>query len=174
MIPERPRYSRRRLFALLGGAAAAVASCVGEPPLAHASDTPEALLTAVLDRLAARDRGGLDALALSEEEFRRLVWPSLPAARPERNLPFSYVWGDLHQKSDASLRQVLARHGGRRYRLEHVRFEGETSAYAAVTVHRGAVVDVRDDGGESAAIRVCGSLVERAGRWKVFSYVVDD
>ncbi len=53
-------------------------------------------------------------LALNEIEFREQVWPELPAARPERNLPFSYVWGDLRQKSDANLERTLARHGGRR------------------------------------------------------------
>ncbi|MGE0816346.1 MAG: hypothetical protein AB7O28_26255 [Vicinamibacterales bacterium] len=172
MTPDPSRYTRRQAFALATGALAA--ACAGDPRLEPAFDGPEPLLRAVLDRLAARDRQALDGLALDEEEFRRLVWPSLPAARPERNLPFSYVWGDLHQKSDASLRQVLARHGGRRYRLQRVRFEGGASVYAAVTVHRGAVVDVEADGGGSATVRICGSLVEQAGRWKVFSYVVAD
>ena len=60
-------------------------------------------------RWSRRDRARLDALALSEQEFRDHVWPDLPAARPERNLPFSYVWGDLHQKSNISLARDAAR-----------------------------------------------------------------
>ena len=77
------------------------------PPLANTSASPEALAAAVLDALARGDRARLDALALTEQEFRDHVWPDLPAARPERNLPFSYVWGDLHQKSNLSLAQTL-------------------------------------------------------------------
>lgn len=116
----------------------------------------------------------LRALALTEQEFRDHVWPELPASRPERNLPFSYVWGDLHQKSEQVLAATIARHGGQRFTLVAVRFAGETSPYPSYTVHRETVLEVRDGSGAPAAIRLFGSLIEHERAWKVFSYVVDD
>jgi hypothetical protein len=111
---------------------------------------------------------------LNEQDFREHIWPELPASRPERNLPFSYVWGDLHQKSEAALAQILARHGGRRYMLMSVRFAGETTRYPSYTVYRETVLKVRDDQGIEADLRVFGSSLEKDDAWKVFSYVADE
>src|SRR5688572_4482490 len=85
--------------------------------LFSAYPSPEALAAAVLDALARGDESALEALALTEQEFRDHVWPDLPAARPERNLPFSYVWGDLRQKGSETMAQTLSAHGGRTYAL---------------------------------------------------------
>jgi hypothetical protein len=131
------------------------------------------LASAVLDSLARRDRAALEALALNEREFEDHVWPYLPAARPERNLPLSYVWGDLHQKSESALAQTLATHGGRRYQFLGVKFEDRTD-YGRYRVHREASLQVRDPSGEPTTIRVCGSMIEMNGAWKIFSYVVDE
>jgi hypothetical protein len=141
-------------------------------PLGPTQPSAEGLAAAVLQALAARDREALDRLALGEREFRENVWPSLPAARPERNLPVDYVWGDLHQKSQAALGQVIATYGGRRYELVSVAFDDVTD-YGRYRVHRQTSLHVRDASGAATVIRVCGSMIEQDGRWKVFSYVVD-
>lgn len=148
------------------------AACSSMPPLANAFDSSEALASAVLDALARNDRPRLDALALTEQEFRDHAWPDLPAARPERNLPFSYVWGDLHQKSNLSLARALQHYGNKRYTLTRVRFSGTTS-YARYVVHGDATFEVTDTTGTPTSLRVCGSFIEKDGVWKVFSYVVD-
>ncbi len=142
------------------------------PPLSNTYGTPEALAAAVLHAIANRDRPRLEGLALDQEEFRGHVWPELPAARPERNLPFSYVWGDLRQKSELALSRTISEHGGQRYKLERVTFGDETT-YPSYTVHRAASLIVRDDSDAELTLRVCGSMIEKAGAWKVFSYVID-
>lgn len=150
-----------------------VASCDAAPPLANTQSSAPGVASAVLDALARRDRQNLDALALTEQEFRDHVWPYLPAARPERNLPFSYVWLDLHQKSHQNLTVTLAEYGGRRWDLLAVGFDGETD-YGAYRVHRNARLQVRDSAGARTDVRLFGSMIQMDGRWKVFSYVVDD
>jgi hypothetical protein len=147
-------------------------ACSAAPPLTTTFPSPEALAGAVLDALADGDRARLDALALSEQEFRDHVWPDLPAARPERNLPFSYVWGDLRQKSRLRLSQTLDAQKGKRHSLRRVTFAGKTD-YAHYAVHRDATFIVTDASGAEQPLRVCGSLLEKDGGWKVFSYVVD-
>jgi hypothetical protein len=163
-----------RQIALLA-ALAGIAACQTAPPsLDPTFDSPESVARAVLDRFATGDADGLRQLALTEGEFRSRVWPELPASRPERNLPFSYVWGDLSQKSDNSLLTLLARHRGHRFALVRVQF-GSTTPYQSFVVHRATVFTVKDlADGSSQEVRLCGSLIEQGGRWKVFSYVVDD
>ncbi len=128
----------------------------------------------MLDAVARRDGDALRSLSLSEREFRAHVWPELPASRPERNLPFSFVWGDLRQKSEAGLQSILGNHGGSRYELTRVGFASETTNYPSYVVHRESVLVVRDVAGAEQQLRLCGSMLEKDGQWKVFSYVVDD
>jgi hypothetical protein len=144
------------------------------PPLANTHGSVDDLAHEVLAAFASRDEGRLQALALDEEEFRRHVWPSLPAARPERNLPFHYVWGDLQQKSDNRLRANLSAHGGRLYQLQSITFSGETTEYAGFRVRRHALLKVRDSAGGDFEVRLFGSAIEMGGRWKVFSFNAED
>ncbi len=144
-----------------------------QTPLAHTFDSPDALAREVLDRLARRDQAGLLALALSHDEFETHVWPRLPASRPERNTPLSFVWGRLKQQSDMSLAGTVARHGGTRHELQQVVFDGEVTDYGTYTVHRESALVVGMPDGTTDRIRVFGSVIEQGGRYKVFSYVVD-
>jgi hypothetical protein len=150
-----------------------LAACNQTLPLANTHASAAALATAVLNGVRAADRQALEQLALSEREFREHVWPRLPAARPERNLPFSYVWGDLRQKSELALTATIQRYRGRLFDVIHVSFS-EVTDYVDYKVHRDATFQVRDSAGRESDLQVCGSLIERDGAWKVFSYVVDD
>jgi hypothetical protein len=142
-----------------------LSACTTTPsPLEPSYGSPEALAGAVLDGFATG----------AEQEFRERVWPELPASRPERNLPFSYVWGDLKQKSDATLTNLFGRYRSRRMEFVSLRFSGQTQ-YQSFIVHRESRFTVRDTpGGSPTDVRLCGSMIEQGGRWKVFSYVVDD
>lgn len=142
-------------------------------PLGHTFESPEAVAEAVLDALAADDGPRLLALVLSEIEFRSVVWPELPSSRPERGLPFEYAWGDLHQKSTNELRRLLARASGRRYELLDMTFDGESTPYETFTVHRDSRLRVRDPEGAERDVRLFGSVLQRGGEYKLFSYVVD-
>jgi hypothetical protein len=161
---------------VVGGLAflAFAAITCGPAPLSNTQPSADALAREVLTALARQDASRLGALALNEEEFRRHVWPALPAARPERNLPFSYVWGDLRQKGEMRLRATLSAHNGRRYLLRGVTFSGGTTEYSGFRVHRAALLKVRDSAGADHELRPFGSAIEKNGAWKVFSFHVDD
>lgn len=171
-----------RLPPWLGAAIVALATAAGcsqpapdaNTPLAHTFDSETALAQAVLECLAANDRPGLRSLALSEAEFRDQVWPELPTSRPERHMPLDYVWGQLKQRSDASLGSTLSRYGGRRLALQHVSFTGETTHYQSFAVHRGSELVVTDDSGAELRLRLFGSAMVKDGRYKLFSFVVSD
>jgi hypothetical protein len=160
-----------RLVILLS---AVVTGACGTPPLTNAQPSSEGLARELLSALARRDETQLQALAVTSEEFEQRVWPELPAARPERNLPWSYVWMDLRQKSDAMLRRTLNEYGGRAYQLETVRFDGQATTHGSYRVFRETTLVVRDGVGARHELRLCGSMIQADGGWKVFSYVVDE
>lgn len=162
------------MLAAILAAMAGMACAPSPPPLSGSYQSASELATAVLGALERRDVTALHELALDEREFENHVWPDLPAARPERNMPMSFVWGDLHQKSEASLGRILASRGGQRFSLVSVRFAGGTTAYDSYLVHRQTVLGVRDSTGAEVNLRVFGSVLEKDGRFKVFSYVVED
>lgn len=169
----------KRLVAAAVLVTAAACSAPSEPtrpsaPLANTFESVDALAHAVLAAVAVGDRARLIDLSLSEEEFRDHVWPELPASRPERNVPFEYAWGQLKQNSDGHLQQTLARYRGQQLRLVRVGFRGEATTYATFEVRRETEVVATDQNGRDLILRLFGSVILKDGRYKVFSYVVDD
>lgn len=159
--------------------ATAACSAPAEPtrnpsPLANTFDSPEALARALLIALERRDLEALRALPLSEAEYRDHVWPELPVSRPERNVPFDYAWGQMHQRSTGSLQQTYARYAGKPLRLVSTRFTGETTQYASFSVMRESEIVATDESGRDVVLRLYGSAMVKDRRYKMFSYVVDN
>jgi hypothetical protein len=153
---------------LLGAAA-----CGPSVRLTHTFESPEAVARAVLSGLATRDAEILSTLAVTEDEFRYLVWPKLPTSRPGRNIPWDYAWKDLHSKSRLQLLGRTREWRDQGFELVRIRFQGETTDYETYRIYRKSVLTVRDRTGQETQVRLFGSLIEQNGRYKVFSYVVD-
>lgn len=166
-------------FALAAVIVTAACSAPSEPsarlgPLANTFESPQALAQAVLTALEQGDIARLQSLALSEDEFRLHVWPELPTSRPERNVPFEYAWGQLKQRSDASLSQTFSRYRRRPLKLVRTRFSGETTKYQSFEVMRQNEIVATDDNGQDLVLHLFGSALVKDGRYKLFSFVVDD
>jgi len=143
-------------------------------PLANTFESPEALAQTVLTRLARRDVAGLKALALSEQEFKDHVWPELDASRPERNVPFDYAWGQMKQRSDGYLDATVGRYAGQELRFVRMQFTGEMTKHASFAVMRESEIVAADDAGRELVLHLFGSAMLKDGRYKLFSFVVDD
>lgn len=159
---------------LLASGAVPLIGCRQPGPFEQTLESPEAVARAVMKGLDARDIAGLQKLAISEHEFRKFVWPKLPASRPGRNIPWDYVWNDLHSKSDMQLQARV--HEWRPHvgaTVVKVEFTGETTDYETFRVRRKSAVTIRTPDGGETRHRLFGSIVEQDGRYKVFSYVTD-
>lgn len=176
-------YLYRASGAALGLMAAvivtAACSAPAEPtrstePLSNTFESPEALARAVLAALSEKDLSRLRTLPLSEAEFRGVVWPELDTSRPERNVPFDYAWGQMKQRSDGSLQQTMARYGGKSLTVIRTRFTGETTQYQSFAVMRESEIVAADETGRELVLRLYGSAMVKDGRYKLFSYVVDE
>jgi hypothetical protein len=143
-------------------------------PLAGTVESPEVLARVVLEALREGDRARLRSLALTEDEFRRHVWPGLSISRPEVNMPFELAWGQLAQTSALHLQQTTAEFEDQDYELVRVEFAGEATRYDGVTVRRDTELVVTNAAGDERSLRLFGSTIEQDGRYKVFSYVVDN
>lgn len=128
---------------------------------------------AVADALASRDLPALETLAVTESEFREIIWPHLPASAPETGMPADYVWSDTNIRSRGALAGRLVEYGGTNLTVEGVRFAGATSDHGAFKVHRKTHLTVRDMEGREMEVRMIGSMIESAQGWKVYSYIVD-
>jgi hypothetical protein len=142
--------------------------------LSHTFESADALARSLLDALRQNDLARLRALPLSEAEFRDHVWPELPTSRPERNVPFEYAWGQMKQHSDGSMQQTMARYAGKRLTLIRTRFTGETTQYQSFAVMRESEIIASDETGRELVLRLYGSALVKDGRYKLFSYVVDE
>ena len=143
-------------------------------PLSNTFESPEALARAVLAALSEKDLPRLRTLPLSEAEFRAVVWPELDTSRPERNVPFEYAWGQMKQHSDGSLGGTFDRYAGRPLRFVRARFTGETTSYQSFVVMRESEIVAADETGRELVLRLYGSAMVKDGRYKLFSYVVDE
>jgi hypothetical protein len=143
-------------------------------PLGLSAASSQALGEMVLAAVRAGDLATLDAMALTEDEFRQYVWPDLPVSRPEADFPFTFVWGRLHEQSDRYLRHTVAELAGHDVELIRVEFAGASTEYEGARVHRDTVLIVRDATKTERPLRLFGSTFEQNGRYKVFSYVVGD
>jgi hypothetical protein len=137
-------------------------------------DSPEALAKAFLEALRKEDLETLKAFALNKDEFQEIVWPQLPSSRPERGVPFEYGWNDLREKSFYSLSKNFARYKGRPLDFRELVFHDETTDYGTYLVHRDARVKVYDEKKDREFwVDLFGSILEKDGRFKLFSYVTD-
>jgi hypothetical protein len=136
-------------------------------------DSTVALARAFLEALERDDASRLRALAVGEDEFRCLVWPHLPASRPETGFPFEFVWGDLNQKSLNALQWTRYNWGGRRLLLQRVLIEGGAREYGPLVVHRDVRLRVTDEQGQTGNLSLFGSILESGGRYKLYSFVTD-
>jgi hypothetical protein len=161
------------LALLLLASAIASSGCNSSPLLAHALSSDEAVARAVLDALARNDTQELIRLSLTKGEFEGIVWPVLPASRPDVGVTSDEVWRDTANKSRAHLARTLSELGGRRLELMRIEFGGATTEHGAYSLSRKTRLIVRNEVGAEERVRVFGSIIRQRGQSKVYSYIVD-
>lgn len=137
----------------------------------NARSSIDELCREVLGKVAQNDRASLEALALTEDEAKRFVWPYDEHSRPEVNMPFDFWWGDLHKRSSFRLTQSLQKFGGKKFELISVRFAKESMKYNDAIVQRDTHLTVRDEEGREWDVEMFGSIIELKGQYKIFSYI---
>ena len=135
--------------------------------------SPQALTERFLEALESGDLKNVVAHALDREEFEQIVWPRLPHSRPGTNLTPEFVWGQTVVKSLSALGRTFSDHGTRHYRLLKLRFAAPTQDYGTFVLHRDPWLRLRDENGNEKNLRLFGSVLEKDGEFKFYSFVND-
>ena len=171
---RRSRRGSAAFFSLLSLIAVVVLAGYGESLEAKSGlenpwPSDSAAIQAALDAVQVEDRETLEAMLLTRDEHRRMVWDSLP----EKNyFSFDYVRLLNEKNSKKAITRALERYGGQDLELIDVEYEKGTETYGDVTLHRGAKIRVRrGSDGEEGEIALVDVLFERNGGWKLMNYV---
>lgn len=130
----------------------------------------EQLASEVLAGLAAADTSRLDALRLTEREHNEIVWPELPAARPEANFPVDIAWMNISNRNRVALRRLFAVYGGHSLHLVGVECRGETQEFESFEVHTDCRVTLLRDRVRLPPQRIFKDVLDRDGELKIFRY----
>jgi hypothetical protein len=135
----------------------------------------EELLDALAAAIASGDVEVMRALAVSRDEFRDLVWPTLPiASEPKSNFTWEFVWHQHELRHESSLRRIATDFGGQRFEIVDVQAHGKTTDHGTFHIHRENFVEVVRPEGTREELRLFGSLLETDdGRYKIYSFICD-
>jgi hypothetical protein len=109
--------------------APAEAAEAGEPRFPGSTRTLDGLGRTVLVALAASDTTTLAALRLTEQEHNEVVWPELPASRPEVNFPIDFAWTNIELRDRRSITRLLPIFGGLEVGFLTVQCRGGTQTF---------------------------------------------
>jgi hypothetical protein len=135
----------------------------------------EELFDALERAIESGDLEVLRAMAVSREEFRDLVWPTLPIAnRPKSNFTWDFVWQQHQLRHESSLRRIATDFGGQDFEIVSVEARGKKTDHGTFHIHRENYVEVVRPDGAREELRLFGSLLETDdGRVKIYSFIND-
>ena len=147
----------------------------GIPPLdtlEHASPSLEQLVSRFAAVVEKRDTTGLREIVMSRREYAWLYYPTSRYTRAPTKQEPGLNWFLHTQVSQKGATRLLADYGGRHLRIARNECRG------AARVEGGNRIwgDCRQTivtGSDSTIIRLFGGVIERDGRYKIFSYSND-
>ncbi|MEX2281712.1 MAG: hypothetical protein WEE89_04395 [Gemmatimonadota bacterium] len=139
--------------------------------LSPVADSRELLVRQFLTALEARDSTALKSLVLSTAEFIDLYYPSTPYTRPPYRQNPAFVWFLIQQNSQKGISRAMDRFGGRPLRYQGSECKPEEPQ--GNNRFWSCAVRIEPATGQPGSIRLFGSIMERAGRYKFVSYAND-
>ena len=145
------------------------------PAFSHTFASREELHDALEHAVESGDIEVMRALAVSREEFRDLVWPTLPIAnRPNSNVTWDFVWHQHALRHESSLRRIATDFGGQDIEIVAIEARGKTTDHGTFLIHRENFVEVVRPDGNREELQLFGSLlVTDDGRYKIYSFIHD-
>jgi hypothetical protein len=160
-----------------GDSAPVVKAEMAAPTLANTFASPDEAVGALLEALARKDTAALRELAVTKFEFHDFVWPGLDAARPERRLPWDFVWQQHAMRHEHGLQQIVARYGGQALEFRGLELTGpvteHVTPHGTYRIHRSSVVELATPDGRIVTARLFGSLISSGERYKIYSFITD-
>ena len=124
----------------------------------------------VLAALTREDTATLERVRLSQEQHNAVVWPELPASRPEVNYPVDFAWENIELRNRRALGRLLLGFEGREATLQSVACRGERQSFETFYVETDCWVtfDLGSSGRFEA--QLFKDVLVREGGFKIFRY----
>ena len=126
-----------------------------------------------LGRLACRqlhhkNADSLFALCVADSDFRDVMWREFPQSRPATGLSWEDGWTPLLQRLISGCASAVGDYGLHGYEFQ--RFETDSVAhYKNFTLYSRVTLVAKDDEGKIQRMRWLRAIVERKGRFKIYS-----
>ena len=131
------------------------------------------LVARFTEALERSDTGTVRALVVNRAEYAYLYFPSLRRMNPATNLQPEVMWMLHSQESEKGITRVVRRLGGGQARFGAHRCEEQPQVEGEIRYWHRCTVDVTAPDGETAPLKLFGSVMEHRGRWKIVSYAND-
>ena len=160
----------------VSGSLVAPSGARAHPPLSGGTSSVDELLGRFVAALEANDGAALEALRVSEDEYRKIIMPGSvkPGQPPQKLSPAAdeYFWQSLNLKSLYGGRALLAGYSGRKYRIRNVTWLKGIDDYAWYRCYDRLELTMLDESGEEHMLNT-GSVAEVDGRFKFISFIRD-
>jgi hypothetical protein len=141
--------------------------------LAGGADSRDGLIARFTDAVARQDTAAVRAMVLDRAEYGWIYFPSLQRMNPATNLQPEVMWMLHAQESEKGITRVMRRLGGGQARFGGYACEAAPQVEGPNRYWHACTVEAIAQDGETAALKLFGSLVERGGQWKIVSYAND-
>jgi hypothetical protein len=129
----------------------------------------DALVARVVEAVADSNAAALHALTMNAAEFGHLYFPTSIYSREPYAQPPEVTWLLMSQNSRKGLVRLLREYGGQFLVVAGHGCSGEPKVEGSNRIHEHCTVRIRGAGGGVEEVRLFGSIIERAGRFKLMS-----
>lgn len=144
------------------------------PAFSQPARTPSDLIQQVFTGLELKDEAQLKSLAISKQDFKKFIWPSVGRTVVAKlGINAETLYAMSVSESEIGLASILKEFGGRKYELLHVAsltVERHPIRRKKFNAYSGPAVTIRDDAGNERTVHVVGGIVEFGGVYKVSTY----
>lgn len=141
--------------------------------LAGGAPSRDSLVARFVDAIARLDTAAVRAMVLDRAEYGWIYFPSLQRMNPGVRMQPEVMWMLHVQDSEKGITRVLRRLGGGQARFGAYACEDAPQVEGGNRYWHACTVETIAPDGETAALKLFGSLVERGGRWKIVSCAND-
>ena len=135
--------------------------------------TKEDVARAFVSAVTAQDVRGLALTLLSPAEFAWLYYPENPISQPPYELPAGIAWFELHGSSLSGARRALSAYGGRHVTFRELECPAPAVVQGANRLWNRCTVTLVFQNGRTETARMFGSILERAGKYKLVTAAND-
>lgn len=170
------RSGRRRaplLLLLWGAVACSEAPAASEPgpdAFPGSAGSLDALGATALNALIAADTARLETLRLSESEHNDVVFPELPAGRPEVGYPVDLAWENIELRNARDVARQIRWFRDRVVTPGRTVCSGQTQTFETFVVHTDCVVRFQDSEEGALEVVLFEDVLERDGGFKIFRF----